>query len=220
VLYVTGGCRDQGTMAVARACALRDAERQIGEQLGQPVQVKGRFVEDEHSELRRTPAGEARDFWVLVAFPRDALREELARIANRVLFGLRCSADPQSACDPRYAERIEAAMTRAGMAPAPARLAPLQVEAAGLGAALAAAKQQQAARLLLLRLEGRFLSSSEGEFYAEARCDYRLIDAVSGKVQSTFESGPVKGGHIAREPAVRKALDNCIAAASEHLGAR
>jgi hypothetical protein len=216
VLYVTGACRDQGAMQQARACALADAQRQIEQQLGQQVTIKGSFVEDEHSERRNAAAGAVRDYWVLVAFPRTELRKEQTRIANRVLLGVSCSSNPDGCCDPRYSERVESAMTEAGMSPAPERLDP-QLVRAPVARSLQHAAKQQAARVLLLRLDARFLSSMDGEFYAEARCDYRLIDGVSGKVQTTFESGPVKGGHIAKESSVKKALDNCVAKAIAHL---
>jgi hypothetical protein len=216
-LYVTGSCLDRATKAEGRQCALEDAARQIQRELGspRPVEIKGSYVEDEYSELRASGAGEVRDHWVLVAFPRKEVRRQEDRIADRVALGLSCEAEGEAACDTAYAERVESAMTRGGMAPAPQRLEPALVKS--LEQALARAAELRAARLLLVELGGRFLSEMEGEFYAEARCQYRLIDGVSGKVQDTFESGPVKGGHIAKGPAVRKALDNCTRKLVENL---
>lgn len=217
VLYVTGGCRDRRSQADARACALADAERQIQQRLGaqRPVEIKGGYVEDEHIERRTTAQGEVRDVWVLIAYPRRALTQAETRIADRVLFGVRCDADPPEGCDPQVAARLESAMARAGLAAAPRRLPAERV--GQLDEALSQAASERAARLLLATLRGRFLSSSDGEFFAEARCDYRLIDALSGKVQRSFSSGPVKGGHIDKPRAVRKALDNCAAQMERRL---
>jgi len=195
-------------MAAARTCAIEDAKRQVKEQLGGgDIQIKGSYIKDEHAE-RRQASALVRDHWVLVAYPRKEFKKEETRIANRVLLGLACSSTPDGNCDSHYPEKVEAAMTSAQMTPAPQRLPNAMVKK--LEPALAAAAKQRAARLMLVTLDAKFLSSSDGEFYAEARCGFRLIDAVSGKVQSTFESGSVKGGHIAKGKSVRRALDNCM----------
>ncbi|MCA9671321.1 MAG: hypothetical protein KC503_37245 [Myxococcales bacterium] len=208
-LYVTGSCRDQAAMQTARACAIDNARQQIAQQLGSAVHVKGSYVKDEHSERRRAGLGAVRDYWVLVAYPRREVAKAEARIANRVLLGVRCAADTAGACDDAYAARVESAMTSAGLSPAPKRLGAAQVP--HVSHALREAASLKAARVMLVDVKGKFLESNDGEFYSEARCTYRLIDAVSGKVQSTFESGPIKGGHINRKDSVRKALDNCLA---------
>ena len=219
VLYVTGTCMQQQDPAAARRCALENARRQIKEQIGSAaVEIKGSFVKDEYFERRRVGAGPiVHDGWVLVAYPRSELRREQARIANRVLLGVTCHSDTNGACDQRVKQTIEAAMTRAGLRPAPEPLA--DGSASDTSAAMASASRQRAAKLLLAEVDGKFLSSSDGEFYSQANCHYRLIDAINGKVLSSKRYGPLKTGHINRQDAVARAIDLCTAKLKEGVAA-
>jgi hypothetical protein len=211
VLYVTGACRGQLNIQAARRCAKADAQRQIKKQMGSAtVEIKGDYLKDEYFERRRVGAGPiVHDGWVLVAYPRQELRKEQARIANRVLLGVTCNSDTMGACDERVKQTVEQAMTSAGLKPAPEGLE--SGSATDTRAAMASASKQRAAKLLLAVVDGKFLSAEDGEFYSQANCHYRIIDAISGKVLSSKRFGPVKTGHINRKDAVAKAIDKCTA---------
>lgn len=208
-VFVTGACRERANIAVARSCAIGDAKRQIREQLGgsRAIVIKGGFIKDEHSERRLSAGRPVHDGWVLVAYPRREVRKEQARIANRVLLGVTCNTDTIGSCGDRVAQKIEQGMTRAGMKPAPQRME--SAHAADTALAMKQASLQRAAKLLLAVVNGKFLASEDGEFYAQSDCNYRVIDAISGKVLKSRRFGPFKSGHITRKNAVAKAIDAC-----------
>ena len=207
--YVTGTCRERSSVGRARECAQADAEQQLQQTVGDPtVRLGGKFVEDEYFERREGGGGTIVDAWVLVAFPRKELKKAQTRVANRVLLGVACESDTPETCAGSLTQRVEAALTERGLSPAPERLGGKEVRE--MPVALQTAARVLAARVLVASFGARFLSSTDGEFYAEARCGFRLVDAVDGKVQASAELGPVKAGHIGRAEAVKKALDECL----------
>ncbi|MBW2732875.1 MAG: hypothetical protein JRH20_10830 [Deltaproteobacteria bacterium] len=211
-VFVTGVCHEQPNIAVARRCAINDAKRQIGAQLGaagaRVIVIKGGFIKDEHAERRLSAGRPVHDGWVLVAYPRHEVRKEEARIANRVLLGVTCNTDTMGSCGERVPQNIEQGMTRAGMQPAPQRME--SAHAADPTLAMMQASKLRAAKVLLAVVNGKFLASEDGEFYAQSACNYRVIDAISGKVLKSRRFGPFKSGHITRKNAVAKAIDTCI----------
>lgn len=212
-LFVTGACADQTSKQGAKSCAIADAARQIKEQLGSSVavHVKGQFVSDEHFEHRRAGLGTVIDAWVLVAYPRTQVAKAEARIANRAMLGVACKASEIGACDNGELEaKVLAAMNKANLKAAPGkRLRGADAEDGAL--AIKLAEKARAAKVLTVVITPKFLGSESGEFYASARCDYRLIDAVSGKVLTSNTYGPIKGGHLSKADALKKAIDNCMA---------
>jgi hypothetical protein len=220
VLYVTASCRDAASLAAGKDCALRDAGLQLAEQIGRAgPEVRGAYAEAEYSELRSTPAGEVFDVWLLVAWPRSEIAMGRARVEGMVLLGVACEAQPQSACD-GIAERIEASVAGSGLKPVPPGINPgamgMLIERKDRAAE--AGRKAGAARVLLVRLTGRFLTESGGEYYAEATGGFELVDSADGKVIDAFDPGTVKGAHLGRDKAVRKALDNAAARIAEALG--
>lgn len=202
VLYITGSCRGALSRATARRCAIADADRQVANELGDAARQRlGQYVEAEHEE--RT-AGRF-DHYLLIAYPRKALAQAQRRAAGRVMLAFACRADTAGACRDSDAGLIEQALSKAGLTAAPQRLSSIE-----LNSALRQAEQAKAAHLLLAEASAKFASESEGEFFAEARCGYRLLNAVDGKVVASFESGPIKGGHIDRPASVRRAIENCL----------
>lgn len=210
-LFVTGTCRDQPDHTSARRCAIADAARQIARQIrsNRRVEVRGSYIKDEHFERRDSTSGAVTDAWVLVACPRDELKKAEDQVADRTLLGLRCRADTAAACDPALTAQLEAGATRVGLRPTPK---PLPPEIVGdPERARDRAARGHAAKLLLVSLDGRYAGSDGGEHYARARCQLRLLDVASGKLlASAGPPRPIKGGHIARTPAVRKALHDCL----------
>jgi hypothetical protein len=200
-------------VADARACALTDAKRQVQQRLGSAVsvQIKGGFIKDEYNERRKTGGGIVHDGWVLVAYPHKEVKKAEARIANRVLLGVSCNSDTIGACDNRVLRLVESAATKARLKPAPKPMEGAYAEGSQIQHALKQAETQRAAKLLLAVVNGKFLSSSDGEFYSKADCFYRLVNAVDGKVIKSSRFGPVKSGHINRKAAVAKAVDACTA---------
>lgn len=75
-VYVTGACRGIKHRFLARSCALLDAELKVRRLLkSSTAKVRSDFVEDEYFERRRVTPSASRldyDWWVLVAFPREA----------------------------------------------------------------------------------------------------------------------------------------------------
>lgn len=212
-LFVTGACADQTSKQGAKTCAIADAARQIRQQLGSSVavHVKGQFVSDEHYEHRRVGIGTVIDGWVLVAYPRTQVAKAEARIANRAMLGVACKASEIGACDNGEPEaKVLAAMNKAGLKAAPGkRLRGADAEDGTLATKLA--EKARAAKVLTVVITPKYLGSESGEFYAEARCDYRLIDAVTSKVLTSNTYGPIKGGHLSKADALKKAIDNCMA---------
>ncbi|PID39011.1 MAG: hypothetical protein CSB49_02690 [Proteobacteria bacterium] len=212
-LFVTGSCHDQPNVRAARTCAIADAAKQVRQQLGaaMAVTIKGQFVEDEYNERRSAGAAIVIDGWVLVAYPRAQVAKAETRIANRAMLGVACGATVIGACDNAALEaKVLAAMGKAGLKAAPGKRL-RGADAFDGKLAMKMAAKARAAKVLTVVITPKPLGSEDGEFYAQARCDYRLIDAVSGKVLTSNTYGPIKGGHISKKSALAKAIDNCMA---------
>jgi hypothetical protein len=215
-LYVTAVCRDATTLSSGKACALEDARRQVESEIGKAgVELKGDHVADEHSELRRTQGG-VYDVWLLVAYPRGEVKKAQAKASDAVLLGVFCTADGKN-CPENLRGRIEQAMTKGGLKPLPAKADAAAADPENPAESIRTARSLGAAWTLLIRFEAKFLSQHEEEFYAQARGWYRLIDVQEGRVQASFDTDWMEGGHYSRKDAVDRALDNAAEAVSTRL---
>jgi hypothetical protein len=220
-LFVTASCRDQFSLSMARVCTEREAERQIREEIGAGnVHVRGTYIQDEFFERRRTPSGEVFDVWALIAVPRAELKKAATRVSGLVVLGLSCDGDP-AGCGPGLAERLGSALTKAGKSLHPRLLPPDRVPALRKEPATAGRETMwtSAAWAVLVEVRPAFESSEGGEWFGKAAVSASLIDLIGGRVTATVEIPGVKGGHVTREQAVRKAAENAVdRVASELLG--
>jgi hypothetical protein len=217
-LYVTAVCRGAPGLGEGRTCALGDANMQIARELGRAdVAVRGDFIQDEWSERGYRDGNQVFDVWLLVAYPRQEVRKAKTRVNGRVLVGIACLAG-QEPCEYTYAPWIEQAVSRGGLAPAVERLPPQAVSEmlARPDLAVSSASQSDAAGVLLVLLESRFVTQNNDEFYSEGRGTIKLIDALDGKVLFAFDTGWLKAGHFSMRDSLWRAVKN----ASDVLSAR
>jgi len=216
-LYITAVCHDASTISDGKTCALSDASRQIESELGgKATRVPGDFIVEEYSEKRNTSHGEVFDIWLLVAYPRAEIKKAHVRAADRVLLGIYCSSDGDK-CPEDLRGRIEQSVTSGGMSPVPSNLDAVSGAFENPSSVVRLACDSGAAHVLLVKFEARPLTRMGDEFYSEARAQYRLIDALDGKVVSSFDTDWVKGGHYSQKDASRKSLDAATEIISRRL---
>ena len=110
---------------------------------------------------------------------RPILNQVVCLLANRLVFAVECRTGKEDGCPENVVERVRAALTKAGFQPAAQPLAPEMVT--NTDQALAQAKEQGAAKLLLTKVRAEFLSSAGGEYYAQAGFEVQLLDAMAGR---------------------------------------
>jgi len=168
-----------------------------------PVKVKGIQTAGEYFE-EWSRGGREFDTWVLVSIPAEELQKAMRAAAGKVLVVWTCSADVKDACTPELKEGILSCLTRMEKPLLPDTFpGPVAAEdLASLG------ENRDAAYVLSVEVEAKFLSEVHDEYYASARAVARYIDTGDSQVLSTVETGDIKGGHYSKLDAVRTALKN------------
>ena len=64
--------------------------------------------------------------------------------------------------------------------------------------------------IIVGRVKARFSSEDSGQFFAWASGQLRVIETTSGKTVAELSHDQIKGGHISREQACERAIDNAV----------
>jgi hypothetical protein len=107
---------------------------------------------------------------------------------------------------------LEEAAIQRGLRPAARRLTGEEVrtlfEHAEKTASLA--QSLRIAKVLLVRVQAKFLGEDQGEFYAEANGSFRLIDTMAEKVVETQQTGWQKEGAYSEADAIEASIKRII----------
>ena len=223
-LALLAGCG--GTSAVGGAGAGQPAPPQPG---GAPTvrALSAQQVNALMVRLQRERFGE-RQFFVAIVSASDlqaARRQGFAAILRQLTWlppGAWAQLEGQCrverpTTDDQGQTHVLAALERdrvaAGLKLAGGSLTAAQVTAALGGRAEGAVKngRRVAAYLVLGLARARFEGSEMGQSFAMARGRLRIIETATGRTLAELKTDEIKGGHIARKKACRKAMDNVVA---------
>lgn len=70
------------------------------------------------------------------------------------------------------------------------------------------------------KVEAKFSSEDSGQFFAWARGRIRLLETTAGKAVADFSYDQIKGGHISRQQACERALQNAVAKLTRDLDSK
>lgn len=190
-------------------CRLTEARSCLGQgrnhvKAARVLHVASRAAVGDESQATPMP-GEGRLERLTTQFKQASVR--CTSVLVRVVRTMGGKADGD--LDAAFAE----AVIRADLKVANGSLVPSDLVAALNGHAEAAAKasRRTAAYLVLGQVRSRFTGKEMGQYFATARGQVRVIETASARILVELNTGEVKGGHIARTKACRKATDNVVA---------
>ena len=194
--------------ATARESAISNTEEQFRSAFEESTPGLARFIETEYHRFRCTNSNPVHDAWVLVAVPIEKWTEMEIIHADCVAIGLICEA-PQGTCGSELLDQLEGAAIQGKLRPAARRLTEGEArrlydqadQSAGLAQTLRVAK------ILLVRVQAKFLGEDQGEFYAEANGSFRLIDTLAEKMVESQQTGWQKEGAYSEGDAIEKAIE-------------
>lgn len=83
--------------------------------------------------------------------------------------------------------------------------------------AFARAMKREAAHILAITINSRFIAETNGEFYAEAEINLQQVDSTDRKTVQSIQVGPVKGGHYSKADAEIAAMLEALEALREQI---
>jgi len=164
-----------------------------------PVKIRKLAEVDRYHEVW-SRAGQEVDAWVLVAVPEEMFQRALREMSGKVLVIWDCSADPKLACADELTDGIKTAVTEAGLV-----LIPEVVQGPITESAVTLGRRKDAAYVLSVKVTGEFLSSVDGEFFANGTGSAQFIETGDGKTLKTVDVS-LKGGHFSKVNAVKAAV--------------
>jgi len=67
------------------------------------------------------------------------------------------------------------------------------------------------------QVKARFSSEESGQFFAWARGELKVIETTAGKTVAELSNEQIKGGHVTRQQACDRAIDNAVARLKDQL---